>query len=130
MCPIPFSLYSPSLFSPFTTNPSSDELEWQQWGGWSQCTSSCGEGVRIRARACSGSDQKCIGDSTEAQVCKIEECPGINWLYFFSLIPQFTNHNNCSRNYCHPTCSNNYHCKFNHNKCSRNHCHISSPNCH
>ena len=67
------------LFSPFFTTPSV-EPEWQQWGSWSQCTSSCGEGVRIRARACSGSDQQCLGDSTEAKACNIAECPGNNWL--------------------------------------------------
>ena len=50
--------------------------EWQQWGDWSQCTASCGEGIRQRARACSGLDGQCQGDFTKDEVCKIEECPG------------------------------------------------------
>ena len=73
-------LHSVGLVSQYHSNtPSSDiEREWQQWGNWSQCTSSCGEGVRIRARACSVLDGQCLGNSTEAKVCKIAECPGIS----------------------------------------------------
>ena len=44
----------------------------------------------MRARACSGSDQQCLGNSTEADVCKISECPGINWL--FPLINSYNPH--------------------------------------
>ena len=51
--------------------------EWQLWGDWSQCTASCGEGRRVRGRACSALDGQCLGDSTEDEVCKVEECPGI-----------------------------------------------------
>ena len=67
--------------------PSGNEGEWQAWGGWSQCTSSCGEGLRVRARGCSGSgggdgsggslEDSCPGDSTETEECISAECPGI-----------------------------------------------------
>ena len=61
--------------------PSGNEGEWQAWGGWSQCTSSCGEGLRMRARGCSGSlggsEDSCPGDSTETEECISAGCPGI-----------------------------------------------------
>ena len=54
--------------------------EWQAWGEWSQCTTSCGAGSKFRSRTCSeptvGGDQKCPGKSTEAAPCMISECQG------------------------------------------------------
>ena len=54
--------------------------EWQAWGEWSQCTTSCGAGSKFRSRTCSeptvGGDQKCPGKSTEAGPCMISECQG------------------------------------------------------
>ena len=60
--------------------------EWQEWGQWSECTASCGQGLKIRARACrqlaSGGNEQCPGDSTEVEDCSSAECPGelILWL--------------------------------------------------
>ena len=55
--------------------------QWQEWGGWSQCTASCGQGSRFRARACSepevGGDVLCLGNVTEIEECKTSECSGI-----------------------------------------------------
>ena len=57
--------------------PPDNEAEWQQWGQWSPCSSSCGEGTRMRARPCSNPNEQCPGDSTEAESCMVsEECPG------------------------------------------------------
>ena len=55
--------------------------EWQEWGGWSGCTASCGEGSRVRARACSGGalfggDRQCSGSSSEVGRCEISKCEG------------------------------------------------------
>ena len=44
--------------------------EWQEWGEWSQCTSSCGQGMQMRARACVG---ECVGDSTETRLCSTSD---------------------------------------------------------
>ena len=60
--------------------------EWQDWGHWSPCTASCGQGLKIRARACSeeasGDNVQCLGDPTEVEECSSAECPGelIQWL--------------------------------------------------
>ncbi|XP_040218263.1 A disintegrin and metalloproteinase with thrombospondin motifs 14 isoform X1 [Rana temporaria] len=53
-----------------------------QWrtGAWSQCSSSCGEGIQQRQVVCKGSDNvigQCDGDKPETiQVCKMASCPG------------------------------------------------------
>uniref|UniRef100_A0A8B9S8T9 ADAM metallopeptidase with thrombospondin type 1 motif 14 n=1 Tax=Apteryx owenii TaxID=8824 RepID=A0A8B9S8T9_APTOW len=52
-----------------------------QWrtGAWSQCSASCGEGVRQRQVVCKGSDggaARCEGEKPEAvQVCRTAGCP-------------------------------------------------------
>ena len=50
--------------------------EWQEWGGWSECSSSCGRGLKIRARACNGSQRSCQGESAETKECFVTVCPG------------------------------------------------------
>ena len=54
--------------------------QWQDWGAWSQCTVSCGQGLKMRARSCfdpeSGNNQACSGSSTEVEECNEEECTG------------------------------------------------------
>ena len=52
---------------------------WQEWGQWSQCTATCGNGTQVRARACGeaeyGGNEVCQGDSTETQDCTAADCP-------------------------------------------------------
>ena len=56
--------------------------EWQEWGTWSQCTASCGQGLKVRGRGCLQSEPAfghnvlCPGNATEVQDCKTAECPG------------------------------------------------------
>jgi len=65
--------------SDLTPTSSGIDGEWQEWGEWSQCTASCGQGLKIRARACSqpasGGNEQCSGDSTEVENCSSAECP-------------------------------------------------------
>ena len=72
-------LLFPSLFDTYYT--AVVDAEWQDWGQWSQCSVSCGQGSQLRARACSGAlfggNDQCSGDSTDARDCKISECEGI-----------------------------------------------------
>ena len=64
--------------------------QWQEWGQWSQCTASCGQGLKIRARACSqpasGGNEQCPGDSTEVEDCSSAECPGELMLWLPDLL--------------------------------------------
>ena len=63
---------------------------WLAWGNWSQCTASCGQGSKVRARTCShqpinGSEQ-CDGNAFEFENCTMAECPGeILNLYIISI---------------------------------------------
>ena len=54
------------------------EKEWQGWSEWSQCSSSCGKGLKIRARACDKGDGSCSGEPTETTDCLVDACPGSN----------------------------------------------------
>ena len=40
--------------------------EWTEWGGWSACSVTCGEGSQTRVRRCDGGDT-CPGDGEEAR---------------------------------------------------------------
>ena len=50
--------------------------EWQEWGEWSVCSTSCGKGSKIRARTCSGDIGTCLGERTETKDCQEAKCPG------------------------------------------------------
>ena len=56
--------------------------EWEDWGEWSQCSATCGPGIKFRARSCNkpvaGGNETCLGNATEAKVCNLDNCPGIN----------------------------------------------------
>ena len=55
-----------------------DPTQWQDWGEWSECTATCGEGLNIRARACfdpeSEGNYNCPGSPTQVKKCEEAEC--------------------------------------------------------
>ena len=79
-----FPLHS-SLFLLYIISGSVKPSEWQEWNEWSKCSSSCGKGLKIRARACSGRQGSCQGEPTETKDCFMVECPGFNSSVFRAL---------------------------------------------
>uniref|UniRef100_A0A8C8SJ35 ADAMTS/ADAMTS-like cysteine-rich domain-containing protein n=1 Tax=Pelusios castaneus TaxID=367368 RepID=A0A8C8SJ35_9SAUR len=52
--------------------------EWTPWGGWSACSSTCGDGASFRTRKCIRfpEEELCAGQARQYRVCKLHECPG------------------------------------------------------
>ena len=55
--------------------------EWSDWGSWSPCSVSCGEGEQTRSRRCENPAPNeygdyCTGVNVTSQLCTEEECPG------------------------------------------------------
>ena len=48
--------------------------EWTEWGQWSSCSVTCGEGTQTRKRRCTG-EGECPGEAIEARECKDRTCP-------------------------------------------------------
>ncbi|XP_068091514.1 SCO-spondin-like isoform X2 [Hyperolius riggenbachi] len=68
---------------PCNLYPCSESGNWSSWSSWTDCTKSCGEGVRSRSRTCSnpsplGGGDFCEGASTEVESCQLEPCPEMN----------------------------------------------------
>ena len=51
------------------------EPSWTPWASWSECTVSCGGGVRELRRECLNGS-KCVGADTRLELCNEDECPG------------------------------------------------------
>ena len=53
---------------------------WSDFGGWSSCSKTCGEGDQTRTRiilnAASHGGNDCTGADEDRRACKIKECPG------------------------------------------------------
>lgn len=50
------------------------EARWANWGRWSACSSSCGEGVHTRIRACFRGDYgegNCTGETFTTKECNV-----------------------------------------------------------
>lgn len=55
--------------------------QWSHWGGWSDCSVTCGGGFRQRQRYCvdpaPDPDGKiCTGDNVQNGTCSVNTCPG------------------------------------------------------
>uniref|UniRef100_A0A673N848 Thrombospondin-2-like n=1 Tax=Sinocyclocheilus rhinocerous TaxID=307959 RepID=A0A673N848_9TELE len=53
---------------------------WGPWSPWAMCSATCGGGLKSRVRECNSPEpqhggRKCLGDSTENEVCNRQECP-------------------------------------------------------
>uniref|UniRef100_A0A914VC25 Peptidase M12B domain-containing protein n=1 Tax=Plectus sambesii TaxID=2011161 RepID=A0A914VC25_9BILA len=52
------------------------KAEWEQWGDWAPCSATCGNGQRIRRRACSaGATSLCDGVYEQRENCSEKTCP-------------------------------------------------------
>ncbi|GIX79813.1 thrombospondin type-1 domain-containing protein 1 [Caerostris darwini] len=49
---------------------------WNDWGPWSECSSTCGPGVQSRYRLCvsSTNSSDCVGKAVQSQACQKEDC--------------------------------------------------------
>ena len=54
-------------------------VAWSNWGSWTSCTRTCGNGRSDRRRSCLGGSS-CSGASTDARTCNSNTCPGIWYL--------------------------------------------------
>ena len=55
---------------------------WGLWGNWSDCSKTCGEGLKNRTRKCNNPEpmyggRSCDGSSADVGVCIDKECPGM-----------------------------------------------------
>ncbi|XP_066440797.1 SCO-spondin-like [Eleutherodactylus coqui] len=65
---------------PCSLEPCPEIGNWNMWSKWTECTKTCGEGVRLRSRTCNspsplGSADYCEGLSTEMELCQLKPCP-------------------------------------------------------
>ena len=47
---------------------------WSVWGSWSDCSSSCGNGVKSRRRHCIGTPANCSGRDRQSTYCLMPQC--------------------------------------------------------
>ena len=55
---------------------------WTDWGEWTACSPTCGNGTETRSRSCTNpapryGGEDCEGDAVETRECENPECPGI-----------------------------------------------------
>ncbi|XP_077125438.1 SCO-spondin-like [Ranitomeya variabilis] len=65
---------------PCSLDPCPEIGNWSVWNSWTDCTKTCGEGVRLRSRICNnpspiGDGDYCEGPSNEVEPCELEPCP-------------------------------------------------------
>lgn len=55
--------------------------EWSDWGNWSECSTTCGDGEKNRKRLCNNPSpdnggEFCVGDPFDFKQCNNIDCPG------------------------------------------------------
>ncbi|XP_060137056.1 SCO-spondin-like [Zootoca vivipara] len=68
---------------PCQAQPCARNGGWGGWSPWTDCTASCGGGMRSRARACDspapqGGGDYCEGVPTQVEGCSLNPCPGVD----------------------------------------------------
>ncbi|KAM9163493.1 LOW QUALITY PROTEIN: SCO-spondin-like [Pangshura tecta] len=68
---------------PCQVQPCSRSGGWSAWSPWTECTKSCGEGLRSRARACDsptplGHGDYCEGPPAQVETCHLGQCPALD----------------------------------------------------
>lgn len=58
--------------------------QFEDWSDWSECSKSCGGGVKTRVRSCLGAN--CVGHSKEYLDCNKETCLTTKSIKIYSLI--------------------------------------------
>ena len=61
---------------------------WGRWSSWTDCTQSCGQGMRTRTRACEDPAPKyggkdCVGTHTDSMECFVKPCGLGKFLHLF-----------------------------------------------
>ena len=51
-------------------------MGWSQWGSWSVCSTTCGEGEMLRSRTCTGPCLLNEHGAHEAKPCNLASCQG------------------------------------------------------
>ncbi|XP_013396840.1 coadhesin [Lingula anatina] len=52
--------------------------QWTRWGGWGECSTTCGEGVQWKTRECTRW-HRCKGSKVEKRQCSGPPCEGFVW---------------------------------------------------
>ena len=75
---------------------------WSDFGGWSSCSKTCGEGDQTRTRiilnAASHGGNDCTGADEDRRACKIKKCPGKMKVYL-EYMSNFNSYNHEKKNH-------------------------------
>ena len=62
----------------FGSNVVAIKQGWSEWGSWSTCSTTCGEGGMIRQRHCTGECILSEHGTHQAKLCNLASCLGNN----------------------------------------------------